>query len=314
MKHIDMHCHTHLSDGVPSPSELIAEAKERNIELLCVTDHDRSSTEILPEIQAAGMQTVSSIEISTRNTFEDDRSLHMTYYAQTIPDAVESIIRNTREQKESLILAQLEHLESKGFAVDVAEFYKGLEEEGRQKSGINKYDIARYVASQDENRKKLLSLWCQDKGKLHMDFYSRCLKRTGDLYGEYGVEIEEYEPEIATISEIARDTGAVFSIAHPNFTFARSGAGGFEKLYESVYRELWIKAIEINTRATKRWVDVILWLKEKYAEELQLTFGSDCHRIGKPDDKHGDLGFENIFVPEEVLQREVEGFTERVWL
>lgn len=308
MRNIEMHCHTNRSDGVPVPSELIVEAKRRNIELLCITDHDRASTELVPEIEAAGIATVSSVEISTRNTFEDDRSLHMTYYAQSIPDTVENIIKNTREQKERLILSQLQHLEWKGFTVDIAEFYRGLEQEGRQRSWINKYDIARYIASKVENRKKLLSMWCQDKGKLHMDFYNRCLKRAGDMYGEYGVEIEEYEPEIATISEIARDTGAVFSIAHPNFTFARVGVKWFEKLYEQVYRNMWVTAIEINTKATKKWVDAILWLKEKYGDGLQLTFGSDCHRIGKPDEKHGDLWFENAFVPDKVLENEVLQF------
>ena len=104
-----------------------------------------------------------------------------------------------------------------------------------------------------------------------MDFYNRALKRTGDLYREYGVEIEEYEPELKTISEIVENNG-ILSIAHPNFTFARTGARGFEKLYEGVYREIGIKAMEINTRATKRWVDIILQIKEKYGDELQLTF------------------------------------------
>gem|GEM_PF-6457096 len=45
-------------------------------------------------------------------------------------------------------------------------------------------------------------------------------------------------------------------------------------------------------------------MKEYYGVELQLTFGSDCHRLEKPDDKHGDLGFENSFLDEKVVKRE----------
>ncbi len=37
---IDFHCHTNASDGSLSPTELLALANERNIELLAITDHD----------------------------------------------------------------------------------------------------------------------------------------------------------------------------------------------------------------------------------------------------------------------------------
>jgi len=111
--YIDMHCHTTRSDGVQTPKELIAEAKSRGLELLCITDHDRSSAEIVPQIRDAGIATVPSIEISTQNSFEDTRSLHMTYYAESISQEIEDIIANTRNKKEEMILAQLQHLEEK---------------------------------------------------------------------------------------------------------------------------------------------------------------------------------------------------------
>jgi len=310
---VDMHCHTSRSDGVSTPQELIQEAKTRGIEVLCITDHDKTSTEIIPMIERAGIATIDSVEISTRNSFGDDRSLHMTCYMQQMPIEIRNILRNTCDKKQELILAQLQHLQQKWFDIDVKEFYQQFQLQGREKSGINKYDIARYIVTKPENRKKLLSIWCEDRGKLHMSFYTLCLKRSGALYWEYGIEIDEYEPELKQVSEIVQDTGGVLSIAHPNFTFSRAGIQGFERLYREVYQKLWIQAIEINTRASKKWVDAILSLKSEFGDSLQLTFGSDCHRIGKPDDKHGDLGFENDFVSQQIMSSELYNFREKLW-
>ena len=41
--YIDLHTHTTASDGQYTPSELVTMAKEKNIELLSITDHDTVS-------------------------------------------------------------------------------------------------------------------------------------------------------------------------------------------------------------------------------------------------------------------------------
>ena len=37
---VDLHCHSHFSDGVLSPTELLGLASENKVELLALTDHD----------------------------------------------------------------------------------------------------------------------------------------------------------------------------------------------------------------------------------------------------------------------------------
>ena len=69
--------------------------------------------------------------------------------------------------------------------------------------------------------------------------------------------------------------------------------------------------MEVNTRATKKWVEAILLLKSLYPN-IQLTFGSDCHRVGLPDEKHGDLGFFNPHIPEAIVRWEFEKFCEKL--
>jgi predicted metal-dependent phosphoesterase TrpH len=68
LKRIDLHTHSHCSDGVLSPAELVQLAAGRGVALLALTDHD--TTAGLPEAQAAcqrhGIGFVPGIELSCR--------------------------------------------------------------------------------------------------------------------------------------------------------------------------------------------------------------------------------------------------------
>jgi len=307
---VDMHCHTTRSDGTSTPEELIKVAKDRDIEMLFITDHDRDSADIVPLIQAAWIATTPSVEISTTNIQGDNRSLHATYYTSQISDEISDIITHTKSQKMELILAQLYYLEEKWFYIDIEEFYDfSTSKSGRSKDGINKYDLANYITSKDENAQILQEILWEDISTLN--FYKKCMKRDGELYHIYGKEIEEYEPAISDTAEIAKDQW-VLSIAHPNFTFSREGIGWFMKLYEEVYRPFGIHALEINAKASRKWVEAILWLKDKYKDGLQLTFWSDCHNIWIPDDKHEDLWVMNPYISDGLIEREMNVFREKM--
>lgn len=63
---IDLHCHSHHSDGVLSPQALIAHAAEAGIRMLALTDHDTLTG--LPAAEAAarqhGLQLIPGVEMS----------------------------------------------------------------------------------------------------------------------------------------------------------------------------------------------------------------------------------------------------------
>ena len=62
---VDLHCHTTASDGKLSPAELLALARERNIDLLSITDHDTLSGYQAVQDVASDMKLVCGIELST---------------------------------------------------------------------------------------------------------------------------------------------------------------------------------------------------------------------------------------------------------
>ena len=66
----DLHSHTHCSDGVLSPAELVLRATERGVDALAITDHDTvagltPAREAICEHQLS-LQLVNGVEISTR--------------------------------------------------------------------------------------------------------------------------------------------------------------------------------------------------------------------------------------------------------
>jgi predicted metal-dependent phosphoesterase TrpH len=65
---IDLHVHTHYSDGRYSPAELIEAAVRRGLRILAITDHDntRGSREAAPLAQSAGIELIPAIEFTTR--------------------------------------------------------------------------------------------------------------------------------------------------------------------------------------------------------------------------------------------------------
>ncbi|MDE2059223.1 MAG: PHP domain-containing protein [candidate division NC10 bacterium] len=66
MRLIDLHTHTTASDGVLSPQQLIRFAKDSNISVLAVTDHDtlEGVPVAMAEAVQAGIQVVAGVEIT----------------------------------------------------------------------------------------------------------------------------------------------------------------------------------------------------------------------------------------------------------
>jgi 3',5'-nucleoside bisphosphate phosphatase len=82
---IDLHTHTVYSDGTFTPSELIALAHERGLDVVAVTDHD--TTNGLMEASAAGaeagIEVVPGVEFST---VRDGDGMHLLAYFMDLAD------------------------------------------------------------------------------------------------------------------------------------------------------------------------------------------------------------------------------------
>ncbi len=303
MTMIDMHCHTVWSDGKNTASELIVHAKKIWLEALFITDHDRVSLDHVWKIREAWLTTVPSVEITT---VDPDRlgakgkEVHMTYYAQKYNDDILWVLETKRSEKKAFISEYVAYIRSQWFDIDDGDYY-------------GTYYIAAALASRASNRHRLLSLGIQwNESEIRRELYKRLISKNGEYYKAFTAERggDFFIPRLSDIAEMTREEQWILSFAHPNFTYQRPGRTQFLEWYRDFYQpQLWISAIEINSLAPESWADAILDL-----DNTQLTFWSDCHQVGVPDEKHANLGTKNQFITEERVQREFWEFRNTLWI
>ena len=80
----DFHLHSHYSDGILSPADLVAKASANHVQVLALTDHD--TTEGVPEALAAGekmgVRVIPGVEISV--DLPNGSDAHILGYFKTI--------------------------------------------------------------------------------------------------------------------------------------------------------------------------------------------------------------------------------------
>lgn len=66
MPNVDLHCHSHYSDGTLAPAELVRRAHANGVEVLALTDHDHLGglDEAAEAARVCGIDLISGVEIS----------------------------------------------------------------------------------------------------------------------------------------------------------------------------------------------------------------------------------------------------------
>lgn len=111
MLNIDLHCHSTVSDGILSPSQLLAHAASRGVEVLALTDHDDTGglDEAHDAARKASITLINGVEISV--TWHG-RTLHIIglgidpEYSPLINGLKK--IRESRIERARLIASQLD--------------------------------------------------------------------------------------------------------------------------------------------------------------------------------------------------------------
>ena len=111
---IDLHSHTDRSDGTFTPAELIAEAVRVGLNALAITDHDTFAgyDAAVPFAQAAGLELICGIELSTRY---QGGSVHLLGYFPLTPPSKElrawlAFMLEGRRDRNNRLIAKLQSL------------------------------------------------------------------------------------------------------------------------------------------------------------------------------------------------------------
>lgn len=111
---IDLHIHSSYSDGAFTPSELVARARQRAVNVLAIADHDTVAGvhEAVAAGQANGIEVISAVELSVQ--FENVKDVHLLGYGIDCDDGVFlkslSDFRNGRESRNDEIVIRVNSL------------------------------------------------------------------------------------------------------------------------------------------------------------------------------------------------------------
>lgn len=266
---VDLHVHSHVSDGTLSPTEVVIHAKEKGLHAIALTDHD--TVDGLDEAIEAGalylVEVIAGIELSAEFT---DMDLHFLGYCIDYKnkDFLSKLrpLRDSRQIRNANMLTKLNEL---GFKISISEdsnvttrahFGKALYEEG-------------YVSS---------------------------IKEAFDLYlspGKPGY-LKRKTPTPRECIDLIHSAGGIAILAHPTLygldmaaleklvgTLAGYGLDGIEAIYP------------LHTPEEEAYLTDI---SRKY--NLIISGGSDFHGSNKPGLEIA-TGYGNLEVPYFILEQ-----------
>ena len=271
---IDLHTHTNESDGTYTPAQLIDEAVSSRLEALGITDHDTLAgyDAALPVAQAAGLDLVCGIELSTKLR---GRSVHLLgYFLNRPPSPVFRDwlreIQVSRRDRNARLAAKL-----RSMGMDVT-----LEEvESRGKSLAGRPHFAQVMVEKG---------YVKDTREAFDDYLDESAK----------AYVDRKEPTFAEGVQRILDGGGVPSLPHP-IRVPKNG-----ERFEPLMREMLdagLQAIEVY-HSDHSPDDQRFFQEQAERHNLAITGGSDFHGALKSHIKLG-TGAGNLCVPREVLDR-----------
>jgi len=138
----DLHCHSIVSDGLLSPTALVARAQANDVDLLALTDHDEIGglDEAMAAAKDAGMRFVTGVEISV--SWGDDQTVHIVglNFDHRLPELVAGLarVRGGRDARAGRMAVELAKV-----GIDGA--YEGALKYAGNPALISRSHFARYI-------------------------------------------------------------------------------------------------------------------------------------------------------------------------
>ncbi len=216
----DLHIHSNYSDGTNSPREIVRIAKQNNVSVIALADHDtlEGLSEFQNEAKLHNIDTIPAVEIST--TIDGLRIHILGYYIdcenQKLKDYL-STMSNERTNKTKQMLKKLNELEMLNYA------WERVEQYNQGKSWICSMHV--FEAMRLDG--------CYDDRAQWKEFYKRYFSKYSPAY----MSLEGFTAESAVKTIL--DSGGIPVIAHPKLIgddrhierLVKSGLMGIEVFY-----------------------------------------------------------------------------------
>lgn len=213
---IDLHMHTTFSDGELSPKDLVEQVKNRDLDIISITDHDSvfAIAEAIEHGKKVGVEIIPGVELSTDI---EDKEVHLLgYFIDIFNEELQkylSFFREERYYRAKRIIKKLNALALDITIDDVLEYAKN--------SSIGRPHIAHTLV-----RKGLIS-----------DYFEAFQKYLRDYGPAYERKIH-VSPQSAL--KLINDAGGLSFIAHPGhlkesilMSLINAGVDGIEVIHPS---------------------------------------------------------------------------------
>ncbi len=274
---IDLHLHTSNSDGDDSTKEIIQKAKELDIKLISITDHDTvNAYDDLKEIDTNGIKIIPAVELSC--TYESEMRDILGYNIdidkmRDILKSLESKDEDIKREKE-LLEEYVDAFRKNGIIVDDnLEIIDGEKNEGYKRTIIS-------ALSHKENIEKYPGLMNPSAF-----FWDNCANKKSSFYVD---ESRFFKTIEQTVDIIHKADGMAF-FAHPCIHHMKYN--DVEKMLDYA-RSFGLDGVEVlHAKHSVEDRQFLIGYADKY--NIYKSGGSDYHGLPKPDIKiltgRGDL-------------------------
>ncbi len=267
---IDLHVHSKGSDGKFTVSEIIEEAKSRNISFLSITDHDSISCQTQAALTAkkAGIRYVTGVELNvtfTHPTLHEGKAVSLDFLGyQFDPDnnALKSKLETMAKYREERAAKILENL--------------NIEFKKENISALTTADLKQIEESVDGVL-----------GRPHIADYlvkKGIVKTRQEAFDKYLVkcDVPKFPLHLEEASELVRGAGGKLVLAHGNDPHGTSLATLTKDLSEQtqIIKQMMLPYIDGLECWHSRHTPETTNHYAAFAKEnsLMMTGGSDCHQ------------------------------------
>lgn len=118
---VDLHIHTYFSDGTMSAKEVVAKAKEKNVKVLSITDHNRLDAWKVFQEEAIKEELIPIKGVEINCKFEGQVLHVLAYGFEEIPELLE-LIHQADQEMQKMSIDLVERLSKENDKVSLADY------------------------------------------------------------------------------------------------------------------------------------------------------------------------------------------------
>jgi predicted metal-dependent phosphoesterase TrpH len=193
MKRIDLHIHSHASDGHLSPTAVVDAAAAGGLDVVALTDHDTVAgvAEAVAAARERPLRVIPGIEVSTRH---EGAEIHVLgYFVDPESEALRRHGEGSADRRTDRMRRMVRRLQEQGLSV---EYEDVLKEAGPEASSLGRPHLARALLARGQIRS-------------YGEAFDRYLRDGGSAF------VETDFPSVREAIEMIRAAGGVAVWAHP---------------------------------------------------------------------------------------------------